>query len=53
MFKAIQQSFGQGKSLNLKTCKSTYDFSTLYSTLHHNLIKEKLTDLIERMISLP
>ena len=22
---------------------STYDFSTLYTTLHHNLIKEKLT----------
>ena len=26
---------------------STYDFSTLYTTLHHNLIKEKLTELIE------
>ena len=26
---------------------STYDFSTLYTTLHHNLIKEKLNDLIE------
>ena len=24
-----------------------YDFSTLYTTLHHNLIKEKLVDLIE------
>ena len=24
----------------------TYDFSTLYTTLPHNLIKEKLTDLI-------
>ena len=26
---------------------STYDFSTLYSTLPHNLIKEKLINLIE------
>ena len=25
-----------------------YDFSTLYTTLPHNLIKEKLLDLIER-----
>ena len=30
------------------TSWSTYDFSTLYTTLPHNLIKEKLTDLIER-----
>ena len=27
---------------------STYDFSTSYTTLPHNLIKEKLLDLIER-----
>ena len=27
---------------------STYDFSSLYTTLHHNLIKEKLTELIEQ-----
>ena len=27
---------------------STYDFSTLYTTLPHILIKEKLLDLIER-----
>ena len=27
---------------------STYDFSTLYPTLPHNLIKEKLTELIEQ-----
>ena len=26
----------------------TYDFSTLYTTLPHNLIKEKLTELIEQ-----
>ena len=27
---------------------STYDFSTLYTKLPHNLIKEKLTELIEQ-----
>ena len=26
---------------------STYDFSSLYTTLPHNLIKDKLTELIE------
>ena len=30
------------------TSVSTDDFSTLYTTLPHNLIKEKLIDLIER-----
>ena len=30
------------------TSFSTYDFSTLYTTLPHNLIKDKLIDLIER-----
>ena len=30
------------------TSLSTYDISTLYTTLPHNLIKEKLLDLIER-----
>ena len=30
------------------TSLSTYDVSTLYTTLPHNLIKEKLIDLIER-----
>ena len=30
------------------TSLSTHDFSTLYTTLPHNLIKEKLVDLIER-----
>ena len=29
------------------TSMSTYDFSTLYTTLPHNLLKEKLFDLIE------
>ena len=28
------------------TSLPTYDFSTLYTTLPHNLIKEKLLDLI-------
>ena len=27
---------------------STYDFSTLYTTLPHNLVKEKLAELIEQ-----
>ena len=27
----------------------TYDFSTLYTTLPHNLITEKLIDIIERI----
>ena len=30
------------------TSLSTYDFSTLYTTLPHNLIKNKLIDFIER-----
>ena len=30
------------------TSLSTYDFSTLYTTLPHNLIKEKLLNLIKR-----
>ena len=30
------------------TSLSTYDFSTLYTTLPHHLIKDKLIDLIER-----
>ena len=32
----------------LASCLSTYDFSTLYTTLPHNPIKEKLTELIEQ-----
>ena len=32
----------------LASVLSTYDFSTLYTTLSHNLIKEKLTELIEQ-----
>ena len=30
------------------TSLSTYDFSTFYTTLPHNLKKEKLIDLIEQ-----
>ena len=29
---------------------STYDFSTLYTTLPHNLIKDKLVNLITRSL---
>ena len=37
------------KSKNFKASKlSTYDFSTLYTTLPHHLIKDKLIDLINR-----
>ena len=53
----IKIGFGQKKSgevLSKLKCRgfratslSTYDFSTLYTTLSHNLIKEKLLDLIE------
>ena len=32
----------------LASSLSTYDFSTLYTTLPYNLIKEKLTELIEQ-----
>ena len=31
--------------------RSTYDFSTLYTTLPHNLFKDKLIDLIERTVN--
>ena len=30
------------------TSLSTYDFSTLYTTLPHSLIKDKFIDLVER-----
>ena len=35
----------------LASCLSTYDSSTLYTTLPHNLIKEKLTKLIEQLFN--
>ena len=31
---------------------STYDFSTLYTTLPHSIIKEKLTELIEQTFNI-
>ena len=38
------------KSRGFRTSSlSTYDFSTLYTTLPQNLIKDKLVDLIERI----
>ena len=37
----------KAKSLNREIRLSTYDFSTLPTTLPHNRIKEKLLDLIE------
>ena len=36
----------------LASSVSTYDFSTLYTTLPHNLIKEKLTKIIEQTLTL-
>ena len=39
------------KSENFQASKlSTYDFSTLYTTLPHHLIKDKLIDLINRTL---
>ena len=35
----------------LASGKAIYDFSTLYTTLPHNLIKEKLTELIEQIFN--
>ena len=35
----------------LASSLSTYDFSTLYTTLPHNRINEKLTELIEQTIN--
>ena len=34
----------------MKTSLFAYDFSTLYITLPHNLIKDKLVDLIQRTL---
>ena len=45
---AAQKSGTSLNNLLSKSSLSTYDFSTLYTTLPHNLIKEKLLDLIER-----
>ena len=35
-------------SIKVAKLLSTYDFSTLYTTLPHDLIKSKLTGLIEK-----
>ena len=47
----VKLCFGQLKILKSRGFRasslSTYDFSTLYTTLPHNLIKEKLINLIE------
>ena len=55
LFWSIQNS---GEILNklksrgfLASGLSTYDFSTLYTTLPHNLIKEKLTESIEQTLA--
>ena len=51
MFWSIKQSGEVLSKLKSRwfhaTSSSTYDFSTLYTTLPHNLIKEKLLGLIE------
>ena len=55
MFWPIKHSgevLGKLKDISYQaTSLSTYDFSTLYTTLPHNLIKEELLDLIERKVS--
>ena len=52
MFWSIKKSgevFTKMKSRGFRgTSLSTYDVSFLYTTLPHNLIEEKLLDLIER-----
>ena len=52
MFRSIKKSgevLSKLKSRDFSaTSLSTYDFSTLYTTLPHNLIKEIRVDLIER-----
>ena len=49
MFKIHSVKFLYFKSKNFKASKlSTYDFSTLYTTLTHHLINDKLIDLINR-----
>ena len=52
----VKVCFGQLKiqvkfliNWSLASGLSTYDFATLYTTLPHNLIKEKLTELIEQI----
>ena len=49
-FWSIKNSYGVlNKSKNFQASKlSTFDFSSLYTTLPHHLIKDKLIDLIKR-----
>ena len=59
MVKKIVLSFkNAGEILNklkskgcLASSLSTYDFSSLYTMLSHNLIKEKLTELTENTLN--
>ena len=52
LFWSIKNSCEVLNKLKPRGCRatslSTYDFSTLYTTLPYNLIKDKLVDLIER-----
>ena len=52
IFLSIKNSCGVLKKLKSRGFRasslSTYDFSTLYTILSHNLTKDKLVDLIER-----
>ena len=49
VFKIYSVKFLYFKSKTFKASKlSTYDFSTLYTTLTHHLINDKLIDLINR-----
>ena len=49
LYKNSGEVLSKQKSRDFRaTNLSTYDFSTLYTTLPHNLISEKLLDLIER-----
>ena len=55
MLKSTMVNKNSGESLDkvksngfLVSCLSTHDFTYLYATFLHNLIKEKLTELIEQ-----
>ena len=49
VYKKSGEVLNKLKSRGLRaTSLSTYDFSSLYTTLPHNLLKENLLDLIER-----
>ena len=48
LFWSIKNSGEILDKLNARDFNATYDFSTLYTTLPHNSIKDKLIDLIER-----